>query len=132
MRCDADSSSGPRILPGHQEPFLRRTQTIVPTLQSTPFPPPSPSSENPILSLPTRPQPRSRKPERSPRTRYHRGRDRGTVAGQWSRRIATAGEGPHRSDQSMTSVRLESDGRTDVSGFVTSAASAVVSVDCPQ
>lgn len=51
MRWDADSSSWPRILPGHQDPFLRRTQTMVPTLQSTPVPPPAPSNV-PILAGP--------------------------------------------------------------------------------
>lgn len=49
MRCDAESSSCPSILPGHQEPFLRLTQTIVPTPHSPAPIPPSDPSDAPIL-----------------------------------------------------------------------------------
>jgi hypothetical protein len=55
MICDGGSSSGPRILPGHQDPFLRRTHTMVPgEVSPTPQQPPSPSAP-PSTELPTIP-----------------------------------------------------------------------------
>ncbi|KAL6008267.1 hypothetical protein ACLOJK_033773 [Asimina triloba] len=75
MTCEADSSSGPRIRPGHHDPFLRRTQTIAPTLQSISGSAPNPS-ETPISlpnlppSLPTNlPLSLDKKKTRNPRKR---------------------------------------------------------------
>nr|CAB3447613.1 unnamed protein product [Digitaria exilis] len=62
MICDGGSSSGPRILPGHHDPFLRRTHTMVPgEVSPTPQQPPSPF---PPSRLPPNPNRRSSPPPR--------------------------------------------------------------------
>lgn len=66
MICDGGSSSGPRILPGHHDPFLRRTHTMVPgevspTPQQATSPSPPPPSEHPAIPPPaTKPSPNRR------------------------------------------------------------------------
>jgi hypothetical protein len=67
--CDAGSSSCPSILPGHQEPFRRRTHTMVPGEQSS-MPPPS-ASPSPPPAPPSppelRPMPATNPTKRNPR-----------------------------------------------------------------
>jgi hypothetical protein len=71
MICDGGSSWGPRILPGHQDPFLRRTHTMVPgevspTPQQPPSPSAPPSTELPTIPLPPNPNRRAAGPRASP------------------------------------------------------------------
>jgi hypothetical protein len=69
--CDAGSSSCPSILPGHQEPFRRRTHTMVPGEQSS-MPPPSASPSPPPPAPPSppelRPMPATNPTKRNPRS----------------------------------------------------------------